>query len=597
MTLTSTPNDDEALTADTLEVGRAPYRERLLAASARASRLLLEAPDVMMAMPKILRELGEAAEVDRTAFAIAETDEHGARWLVIKSEWTTTDYVIGEPSNTVRMMWQDRKSDCYCSQLTSGRSVYIHHNELDDDCATERRISIASELAKSSIIVPVLVDGSYVGAIGFDDCRRKRDFDPAVVSALEIAASVVGAALHREKLVEAVRRERELATEQRVAELAKANASLRANLERLSAAPDPYNFLGHTLLEAVRHLDAAAGAIVMLNVTGEEWRIMAFAHQGELQAPPFPATLPHSEALMNEWKNHGREPKYYEVDTMPPSSWPGAYEYQVRSGHRSIFKMPLVFGETTVGSISLAFKRLHPLTSEGIELLIALAQQATLAVGLKRLGIAAKNAAVLAERNRIGQEIHDGLAQAFTGILMQLGAAEEIAEGSPLSVVLTRIRDIAREGLSEARRSVLALRPSEQRAGGLSLALRQLAERSTVDGRLSCLFEGGDVATGLAPEREHELLRIAQEAVSNAVRHAQPRTVRIVLSAGEDHLLMSITDDGCGMEPEWHAEHGFGLTNMRERAQAIGGRWEILSRPGEGTRIHVRIPRVVAARA
>jgi len=126
------------------------------------------------------------------------------------------------------------------------------------------------------------------------------------------------------------------------------------------------------------------------------------------------------------------------------------------------------------------------------------------------------------------------------------GAAEQQAEGSPLAIVLTRIRDIARDGLSEARRSVLALRPSEGRPGGLELALRQLAERSTIAGRVTSSFEGGGAPTGLVPEHEHALLRIAQEAVSNAVRHAQPRTVKIGLASESDHLCLSVTDDGCG---------------------------------------------------
>src|SRR5690606_26833858 len=161
------------------------------------------------------------------------------------------------------------------------------------------------------------------------------------------------------------------------------------------------------------------------------------------------------------------------------------------------------------------FRRQEPLSLEQSELLVALAQQATLAIELTRLAYSAKEAAVLMERNRIGQEIHDGLAQAFTGILMQLGAAEEMgafSQDSPLGVILNRIRDLARDGLAEARRSVMALRPDPTRVGGLELALRQLAERSTIGGRITCTFEGGGEATGLAPEHEHALLRIAQEA-------------------------------------------------------------------------------------
>jgi signal transduction histidine kinase len=260
--------------------------------------------------------------------------------------------------------------------------------------------------------------------------------------------------------------------------------------------------------------------------------------------------------------------------------------------------LPLVFGGRVVGVVGLGFQRKDPVNLQRGELLVALAQQATLAIELTRLGKSAQDAAVLVERNRIGQEIHDGLAQAFTGILMQLGAAEEleaVKPNSPLGVIAGRIRDLAREGLAEARRSVMALRPQTRR-GGLESALRQLAERSTVPGRVTCTFEGGGLETGLPPEHEHELLRIAQEAVSNAVRHGEPKRVNVSMTAESAHFLLTVADDGRGLErrPERCAQEGFGLTSMRERANAIGGEWQIESRPGEGTRVRVRLPRATA---
>jgi signal transduction histidine kinase len=100
-------------------------------------------------------------------------------------------------------------------------------------------------------------------------------------------------------------------------------------------------------------------------------------------------------------------------------------------------------------------------------------------------------------------------------------------------------------------------------------------------------------ATGLAPEHEHALLRIAQEAVSNAMRHGHPQHVRISLVGEASHWVLSVADDGQGMEasPEDCAQHGFGLTNMRERAEAIGGIWNIETTRGDGTRVCVRLPR------
>ena len=158
-------------------------------------------------------------------------------------------------------------------------------------------------------------------------------------------------------------------------------------------------------------------------------------------------------------------------------------------------------------------------------------------------------------------------------------------------MTLSRIRELARDGLAEARRSVMALRLDQTRRAGLELALSQLAERSTVPGGVTATFEGADITTGLKPEHEHELLRIAQEAVSNAVRHARPQTVRISMKDESTHWVLSVADDGVGMEqdPEVSAQQGFGLASMRQRAGAIGGEWRIQSEPRRGTRVSVRM--------
>ncbi len=139
----------------------------------------------------------------------------------------------------------------------------------------------------------------------------------------------------------------------------------------------------------------------------------------------------------------------------------------------------------------------------------------------------------------------------------------------------------------------MALRLDQTRRAGLHLALKQLAERSTVPGGVTCTYEGGGVATGLKPEHEHELLRICQEAVSNAVRHAKPRRVAITMTDEPTHWILAIADDGVGMQqkPDYYAREGFGLTSMRQRAGAIGGDWQIESQPSVGTRVRVRVPK------
>jgi signal transduction histidine kinase len=436
-----------------------------------------------------------------------------------------------------------------------------------------------------------------VGVIGFDDWQRVREFDSSIVSALEIAAGLVGAALHRERLLETMRRERELAEEERLTSAMRANALLRTNLTRLARDADPKEFVTNILIDATRQLDAAAAFTIGFDKEANHWRAFCHVEDGRTAPPPYQATATNEETRILEVLQQFREPSFHQLEPLDRIHWPGAAAWHTREGHRSVYLLPLVVGEQTVGCIGLVFKQSDALNAERAELALAVAHQIMLCIGLKKLGMAAKDAAVLAERNRIGQEIHDGLAQGFTGILMQLGAAEEAmhecARNSPLPAILTRIRDMAREGLAEARRSVQALRPEQLKQQGLELALRALCERTTVDGRVKCHFDGSMNAQGLAPEKQHELLRIAQEAVSNALRHAHPNNVFIELLEVESHWSLSVRDDGRGMtlNPELYAQQGYGLNNMRERAGAIGGQFHIESKPGEGTRVSVTLPR------
>lgn len=567
------------------------HREGLLAASAKASRLLLEAADVMDAVPDVLRMLGEAAGADRVNLMQALPGPNDERWLVVTSEWVA-DGVTPHLGHPAKGFCDEQCLETLSVELRSGRSLCITPCELDGVRADFDGVD-----TQSKAVVPIFVENAFFGVVGFDNTRQRRAIDSAELSALETAAGVIGAALHRARLIETVRREREHAAEQRVAELAKANAAIRANLERLANEPDLNSFLGHVLREATRQLDAAAGFVVVMDDARKEWRLKASVKDGEIDVSPFATAMaPAAQEVLSRLLEQRRGAFQVDVEHDSQVFWPEAVDYLRRHGHASLFMLPLVFGGRTVGCVGLAFPRSEMVSDERSEMLVALAQQATLAIELTRLAKSAQEAAVLMERNRIGQEIHDGLAQAFTGILMQLGAAEEmeaVTQDSPLSAICARIRDLAREGLAEARRSVMALRPDQTRRGGLAHALRQLAERSNVPGLVTCTYEGEDFETGLPPEHDHELLRIAQEAVSNAVRHARPHHVRIGMSGEPGNWLLSVADDGRGMEqrPERAAQLGFGLTSMRERASAIGGELKIESRPGEGTRVTVRIAR------
>ncbi len=564
-------------------------RESLLGASAKASRLLLEAPDVRAVIPRVLGLIGEAARVDRVNLMLTKAGPNGEPLLAIEHEWVA-EGVVPHLGDCTMSTCDERDFSAVCSELRAGRSVCLSKS---DSAAEYASVGFEGIGTKTKAIVPIFVAGEFIGIVGFDNTKQRRAIDTAELAALETAAGVIGAAMHRERLVDDVRRERERAAEERVAELAKANQVIRGNLERLASEPDLGSFMGHMLLEAVRQFDADSGAVIVSKESIQEWRVVAYVRDGQLEPAPFATSVPFSGTPSNLLANQ-QEPVYFDLEKETPDIWPGALAFHRREGYSGVVVYPLVFGARNVGFFILSFRR-NAEDVQRSELLVALAQQATLAVQLTRLAYSAKEAAVLVERTRIGQEIHDGLAQSFTGILMQLGAAEEFPpckrKNSELNTILSRIRDLARDGLSEARRSVMALRLDQTRRAGLENALRQLAERSTVPGGVTVSFEGGGIATGLKPEHEHELLRISQEAVSNAVRHGRPHTVSITMADGQTHWELAVADDGVGMEqhPELYASEGFGLSSMRQRANAIGGEWHIESRPGSGTRVSVRM--------
>ena len=562
-------------------------RERLLTATARASRLLLQAPDVRAAIPDVLGLIGEAAHVDRVSLMLTSLGANGETQLAVVSEWTAQG-VTPHLGTVVVSPSDERRFASVCAELKAGRSVCLSKSDGAAACGIE---GVGTQ---SKAMVPIFVAGEFIGIVGFDNTRQHRAIDAAELAALETAAGVIGAALHRERLVDDVRREREHAAEERVAELAKANAVIQANLERLAGATDLHSFMGHMLLEAVRQFGAVSGVVIVLKDSLQEWRIAAHVRDDQVCQPPYATSVPVANSVFTQRFGELREPIYLNVGKQTSEIWPGVLAFHRSLDAQGTMIYPLVFGARSVGFLALTFKRnAEEVLRSG--LLVALVQQATLAVQLTRLAYSAKETAVLMERTRIGQEIHDGLAQAFTGILLQLGAVEEFPSckkrGSELGLTLSRVRELARDGLAEARRSVMALRLDQTRRAGLEIALRQLADRSTVPGGVTCTFDGGGIVTGLRPEHEHELLRIAQEAVSNAMRHGRPHMVRITMADEDPHWTLSVADDGTGMSqsPEASAREGFGLSSMRQRAGAIGGEWQIDSEPGSGTRISVRM--------
>lgn len=198
---------------------------------------------------------------------------------------------------------------------------------------------------------------------------------------------------------------------------------------------------------------------------------------------------------------------------------------------------------------------------------------------------------VLQERNRMAREIHDTLAQGLTGIIIQLEAAQDMLADAPQAAMehVVRAQDLARGSLTEARRSVQALRPLALEDADLATAIAQAAEQMTSGtGTRARVSVTGIAPDFLTADIQSNLLRIATEALTNALKHARADVVGIDLVYESDCVTLSVRDNGRGFVP--HSPQtgaGFGLTGMWERAERIGGKFNLVSHRGEGTEVKV----------
>jgi PAS domain S-box-containing protein len=209
----------------------------------------------------------------------------------------------------------------------------------------------------------------------------------------------------------------------------------------------------------------------------------------------------------------------------------------------------------------------------------------------------AEETTILNERNRMAREIHDTLAQAFTGILVQVGGATQVLtdDVEATQAHLEMIDELARTGLTEARRSVSALRPQLLEEGDLSSALHRLVTQMRAATDTALIYEVQGTVYSLPAEVENNLLRMGQEALTNAIKYAHADEIRVELVYGRVQCILRVKDNGQGFGVGSVPHNGFGLLGMSERAERIGAQLRIQSQLGQGTEIVVTIQREQAS--
>jgi two-component system NarL family sensor kinase len=253
-------------------------------------------------------------------------------------------------------------------------------------------------------------------------------------------------------------------------------------------------------------------------------------------------------------------------------------------------------GLKRLGMLNVAGPEWRELDGETLRLLRTIGDMVGVAVERARLDARRLDSAQTEERNRLAREIHDTLAQDLSAVIFQLEAAEALlvqrAEPERVQRSVTAALGLARKGLDEARRSVLDLRAAPLEGRTLPVALAALAAETDTDKGPAVLFEMGTAPPPLPPAVEVGLYRIAQEALQNALRHADAARVVLRLEASPGRVRLTVQDDGQGFAISSEGSTGsrFGLVGMRERARLLGGSFQIESSSRAGTRITADIP-------
>ncbi|MGD0355290.1 MAG: histidine kinase [Dehalococcoidia bacterium] len=262
---------------------------------------------------------------------------------------------------------------------------------------------------------------------------------------------------------------------------------------------------------------------------------------------------------------------------------------------KSELAVPVKMGERVLGVLDIESAEVNGFDEADVFTAQTLADQLAVAIENARLYQETRQMAVTEERNRMAREIHDTLAQGFTGIILQLEATEQALGDTNDEVQrhLNQARSLARKSLAEARRSVWNLSPQALEQLRLDEAIKQEVDRFRLENGIDANFTLFGERLDLPPDMGVALFRICQESLANIAKHAQASQVGVLLSFNDSTVDLSITDNGKGFDPSANkkpGKSGYGLISMRERALGQKGKFEVQSEKGEGTTVRVSIP-------
>ena len=477
-----------------------------------------------------------------------------------------------------------------------GTAAYRGSPVIVSDIATdqlwdvpEHRSSALKHGLRASWSNPVLSSAGKVLGTFCMYYRETRSPNSRDLELIDLATDLVRIAIERDRAEGALRASEQVARGQVEA--------LTYSLDVLATAPAPNKFLGQMLSTIGRLLGAQSVILWLLDESNDALVLRAWA-----EGTNFAKGDPEHPFIKNpsSWKEDPglRElffsgaPVACEDVERDPFTSNDLREYLKAGGTKKFLRIPTLVGGRVKGFIGIRHGDRPPYRPEEIELAQALAHQAMLAIQLNEFAEQSRQSAVLEERNRMARDIHDTLAQGFTGVIVQLEAADDAiacCRRKEANEHLQRASELARRSLTEARRSVRALRPQALQQENFWEALRGIIKTTTAGTTVHTTFTVTGELRDLPHHWQENLLHIGQEALTNALKYAHSRNFETLLSFNTNELRLEFHDDGDGFELE--EEHdGFGLAGMRERSEQMGGTLNIISARGKGTKIAVTLP-------
>jgi PAS domain S-box-containing protein len=446
---------------------------------------------------------------------------------------------------------------------------------------------------RSWLGVPLIVKGQVIGELALEHSEPDH-FSPAHARLAMAFANQAAAAIENARLYGAEQERREESERRReVAE------GLREILAILNSRQSLNDMLDLIATQACRVLGSDAAALLRLDRAAGQLAIQATCqldpeHAARVNMPLGVGTAGRALAERRPVviSDTAEAAAYLETGGTDRPELDHALLEQLVNRYCALFSVPIVVKDEAYGALTFYYRDPHSCSEEEFRLALSVADQAALALESARLREQAEQAAAMEERGRLARELHDSVTQSLYSVTMYAEAAARMMNTSPEAAAehLREARDTAQEALREMRLLIYQLRPPVVAQGGLAVALQLRLDAVERRGgiRADLLVEGHD---RLSPGTQAELYQIAQEALNNALKHAHAGQVHVRLHLGDAETHLEIQDDGVGFDlAAAQAGGGLGLPGMRERLQELGGRLEINTAPGQGTKVVVEVP-------